>query len=116
MEFHKRLEALRRERELKQIELAKACGVSLATYRRWEYGQLEPSLSQLVSLAKILETSVGALVGEEEQSSGPEKIILRHGPLSLEIPPTEAGLTFLEKRLKELSQWENSRAPSLSAG
>lgn len=114
MEFKDRLSALRREKGMKQTDLATLCGVSRITVTRWENGTSEPSISELQHIAEILETSVSALMGEKPVSE--DKIILRHGALSLEIPTTEAGLSFLEKKLQDFTHWERERESSLNAG
>lgn len=115
MDFKDRLESLRRERGLNQEVLATACGVSLTTYRRWEWGTTEPHYSELVTLAKTLGVPVSELMGEDSMSP-PDKIVLRHGPLSLEIPVTPEGLAFLEKKLSEFTASEKSPKQSLRAG
>ncbi len=106
MEFKHRLEALRRQMELSQQDLANICGVSLNTFRRWEYGEQEPRLSELQKLATALGVSCAALIGEEEAKAA-DKITLRHGALSLDVPTTPAGLAFLEKKLSEFTMSES---------
>ena len=100
MEFKDRLENIRRERNLKQTEVAEAMEVSASKYRRWEDGRGEPSLSELKRLASFLGVSVSELMGEE---TGPasDRVTLHYGPLSLDIPTTSEGLTFLERMLSE---------------
>lgn len=47
------LKLLRIKMGKRQKDIAAAVGVSLATYRRWEYGQFEPSYSQIRKLADV---------------------------------------------------------------
>lgn len=47
------MKLLRIKQGKRQIDVANEVGVSLATYRRWEYGQTEPSFSQLRKLAGV---------------------------------------------------------------
>ena len=115
MDFKDRLENIRRERNLKQMELAEAMGVSASKYRRWEDGRGEPSLSELSKLASILRVSVAELAGEEP-GKGSDKVTLHYGPLSLDIPTTPEGLAFLEKKLAEYAGREKSEEQSLKAG
>lgn len=43
---------LRVKMHKKQRDIAKFVGVSLSTYRRWEYGSLEPTFTQIRKLAE----------------------------------------------------------------
>lgn len=114
MEFKDRLSSLRREKGIKQTELATLCGVSRITVARWENGTSEPSISELQLIAGALGVTASRLMGEKAGSE--DKIIFRHGSLSLEIPTTEAGLSFLEKKLQDLTHWEKERELTLNAG
>mgnify|MGYP005790540943 FL=1 len=58
-----RLKELRREYGVGQVELAKSIGVSKGIISLWENGQREPTMSNLVSLAKYFGVSVDYLVG-----------------------------------------------------
>ena len=57
------LKELRLERNLGQVELAKAIGVSKGIISLWENGLREPSMYCLVSLAKYFNVSVDELIG-----------------------------------------------------
>lgn len=61
--FSVRLKELRREYGVGQVELAKSIGVSKGIISLWENGQREPTMSNLVSLAKYFGVSVDYLVG-----------------------------------------------------
>ena len=61
--FGERLKELRREYGVGQVELAKSIGVSKGIISLWENGQREPTMSNLVSLAKYFGVSVDYLVG-----------------------------------------------------
>lgn len=100
MEFKDRLENIRRERNLKQTEVAEKVGVSAPTYRRWEAGLLEPTLSKLILLASVLNVSISELMGEEIRPAS-DRVTLHYGPLSLDIPTTTEGLSFLERMLSD---------------
>ena len=58
----KRIAALRREKELKQDELAEKLGVSPQAVSKWENDQTCPDISLLPLLAKILGVSVDELL------------------------------------------------------
>ena len=112
MEFKDRLESLRREKGISQTEIAEACGVSVTTFRRWEWGTQEPRLSELKKLAAALGMTTAELL--EEGVS--ERVTLRHGALSLDIPTTPEGLAFLERKLSEFTVSEKSPELSSKAG
>lgn len=60
-DFGKKLRSLREERRLTMKEVAEQAGVSLSTYREWEYGRKilgEP----YVKIAEALGVSVGELL------------------------------------------------------
>ena len=71
MNFSEHLVFLREKRKISQKELAKAIGISVHAYQRFEYGEQEPRLSVLVALADILlarftpQGFVGRLGGDE---------------------------------------------------
>ncbi len=61
--FKDNLKELRFERNLGQVELAKAVGVSKGVISLWENGLREPSMYSLISLAKFFNISIDELVG-----------------------------------------------------
>lgn len=58
------LKKLRTERRLTQEQLGAAIGITTRTLIRWEAGQGEPGLSELIALARFYEISLDQLVGE----------------------------------------------------
>ncbi|MBQ9250727.1 MAG: helix-turn-helix transcriptional regulator [Oscillospiraceae bacterium] len=110
MDFKDRLTELRRARGLSQPDVAERCGVSADTYRRWEWGKQEPRLGELRAVAAALGVSVADLIGE-----APDRITLRHGALSLDIPATPEGLALLEQKLSEFAAKEKFLKPSSRA-
>lgn len=61
--FKENLKELRLEKNLGQIELAKAIGVSKGIISLWENGLREPSMYCLISLALFFNISIDDLVG-----------------------------------------------------
>ena len=59
--FGKHLMQLRAERNMTQKAMAEKLQVSESTYANWEQGRREPSLSNLIQIAKILETDMNSL-------------------------------------------------------
>lgn len=65
----KRIAALRREKGLKQEEVAQVLDVSSQAVSKWENDQSCPDISLLPKLAKLLGVSVDVLLSGEEQKT-----------------------------------------------
>lgn len=65
MEFHEKLQALRRQKGITQEELAQALYVSRAAVSKWESGRGSPSLDSLRDLARFFGVTVDALLSRE---------------------------------------------------
>ena len=65
----KRIAVLRREKELKQDELAEKLGVSAQAVSKWENDQTCPDISLLPSLAKILGVTVDELLSGKQENA-----------------------------------------------
>lgn len=63
MEFHEKLQELRKSRGLTQEELAEALFVSRTAISKWESGLSVPDADVLSKIADILETKVSILLG-----------------------------------------------------
>ena len=63
--FSQRLKNLRKEKEVGQIELAKAIGVSKGIISLWENELREPKLNNLIALAQYFGVSMDYLAGLE---------------------------------------------------
>lgn len=66
----KRISALRREKGLKQEDIAQALGVSSQAVSKWENDQSCPDISLLPKLARLLGVSVDTLLSGEEEKPG----------------------------------------------
>lgn len=64
--FAERLLALRQERNIGQIQLAKELDVGKSIISLWEQGKCEPTLSKLVAIAKYFRVSIDYLAGLED--------------------------------------------------
>ncbi len=62
-----RLLTLRKERHLKQTELAKELGLSISGYCRYEYGEREPTASVIVRMARYFGVSSDYLLGLRDE-------------------------------------------------
>lgn len=71
----KRIAALRREKELKQDELAEKLGVSPQAVSKWENDQTCPDISILPLLAQILGVSVDELLSGKKEETPTVRIL-----------------------------------------
>ena len=67
--FGKKLKELRIERENTQQQLADIFNVSKTTICQWETHKQEPSLEDVVKIAKYFDVTIDYLCGLEENSS-----------------------------------------------
>lgn len=61
-----RLLFLRKQKHLKQTDVARALGISISAYCRYEYGEREPVASVLIRMAELYEVSIDYLVGRAD--------------------------------------------------
>ena len=61
--FTERLKELRKNKGLKQQEIAELLGVKRNAYSDWENGKTEPSFENLIKLADLLEVTLDWLFG-----------------------------------------------------
>ena len=59
---------LRSEKGISQREIAKLFDISQATYNNWENGRTQPSIEQLIALARFYEVSVDYLIGNSDDA------------------------------------------------
>lgn len=71
MELNQRMQHYRKEREMTQAEMAKACGLSTNYVSALERGVYQPNAETLITWAKACGVSIDELVGNVE----PSKII-----------------------------------------
>lgn len=64
--FGERLRSMRQEKNLGQIELAKALDVGKSIISLWELDKCEPTLSKLIAMAKFFGVSIDYLAGLTE--------------------------------------------------
>lgn len=67
MRFGEKLSFLRKQRGMTQMELAEKLDISRQAVSRWEQGISEPSTENLVSIGKLFDVTVDALVNEDVQ-------------------------------------------------
>jgi len=64
--FSLRIKELRKERKLKQKELADEFSVKLRTYQGYEYGESYPEVAKLLAIADFFDVSLDYLVGRSD--------------------------------------------------
>ena len=100
-EFAKRLRLTVAESGLKQIDIAKTCGVSPPTVSGWLSGKFEPSRKHLASIARATGSSVAYLLGEDSSQDEDARAALLVELLgtelaerALKMPPDALSLVF----------------------
>ena len=81
--FSERLRELRKERGLKQREMAEICGLKLRGYQQYEYNESYPEVPGLVALADFFGVSLDYLMGRSDKreiSRGPPPKKTRSAP------------------------------------
>jgi transcriptional regulator with XRE-family HTH domain len=86
----RRISDSRKQKGLKQTELAEMIGVSVDSVRRWEQGKREPRASELEKIADILDTSVVYLLGGNEKAYMPGD-----EPFSTQKQPIESNVATM---------------------
>ncbi len=92
----KKIKEARIARNLTQMQLADAMGVSYQAVSNWERGNSLPDISKLEDLCQVLHLSIGALLGMENQETI-GKFLTKKEPLTVEelsdlapmLPPAE---------------------------
>ena len=64
--FSLRIKELRKERKLKQRELADEFSIKLRTYQGYEYGESYPEVAKLVDIANFFGVSLDYLMGRSD--------------------------------------------------
>ena len=69
--FADRLKELRKERNVTQIQLAEALGVSKGTVAMWETGKREPNFDMINRLSDFFDRRIDYILGYSEDASSP---------------------------------------------
>lgn len=64
--FSEKLKTTRKQKNIKQKDLAQLMGLPLRTYQSYEYGEVEPNINGLIKLADYLDVSLDYLVGRSD--------------------------------------------------
>ena len=67
--FGTRLKELREDKGLRQNDMAKICGIAVASYANWEQGRALPPLNQIPVLADFFEVSTDYILGVSKKEA-----------------------------------------------
>ena len=83
--FAERLKELRKDKNMTQMQLAEALGVSKGTVAMWEIGKREPNFETLNRLSDIFDKRIDYILGNSNDASSPR---------------------FTEEDIDQLGRWE----------
>lgn len=69
LKLSERLHSIRKERMLTQTDAAKAAGISMKSYCRYESGEREPTASVLVRIADFYNVTTDYLLGRSDEKN-----------------------------------------------
>lgn len=98
MDIGKRINKLRKQKKITQLELANKLFITDKTVSSWESGRTEPSLDILINLSEILDCNVGYLIYGDSTKNNIE---------------TEIKIRITESEYKELIKFMNNNAKFL---
>lgn len=107
MELGNNIRSIRKQRGLRQEQLAEAMGVSVAAVSKWETNQSFPELTVLAELADFFEVSVDTLIGHSLKADRMEELIAQMENAA-ENREEETAAALCEKILRNYPN--NSRA------
>ena len=67
--FAERLKELRKDKNMTQVQLAEALGVSKGTVAMWEIGKREPNFETLNRLSDIFDKRIDYILGNSNDAS-----------------------------------------------
>ena len=82
LKFQENLYSLRKKTGLSQKQMAEKLGLSYRSYRRYESGETEPTLSALLCIADYFGVTLDYLVGRTDEPS-PGEMWLAEGQSTL---------------------------------
>ncbi|WP_077706025.1 MULTISPECIES: helix-turn-helix domain-containing protein [Virgibacillus] len=73
--FGNRLKFLRKQRGLKQEEVAKSLNISRARYSHYENNHVEPDIEMLKNLSRFYNVTIDYLVGNGNQNNDKDEVL-----------------------------------------
>ena len=99
MELGNNIKELRKQKGLRQEQLAEAMGVSTASVSKWETNQSFPELTLLAELADFFEVSIDTLIGHNLSADRLEALISQMGKAA-DVRDEELAASLCEKILR----------------
>lgn len=66
MKFRERIKELRKQRNMSQMDLAVATGISQSAIAKWELGKTEPTATAIITLSRFFGETTDYLLGETD--------------------------------------------------
>ncbi|WP_244208751.1 MULTISPECIES: helix-turn-helix domain-containing protein [Xenorhabdus] len=82
MDFGKRLATLRKDRKLTQAALAEKVGCHITMVRRYESGEVQPTLDVIRKLSRALSVRADTLIFDEGERGPDEELLLQFEAVS----------------------------------
>lgn len=104
--FGERLKSLRKERGIRQVDLAEIMGVTKGTVAKWEQDVRRPDFDTMNTLCNEFDVTLGWIMGEdvERTPTEPSNDFLAEGMMENEAET----ITYMVKRLVRLNQQSRS--------
>ena len=99
--FALRLRMLRKQKRLRQEDVAKQLNLSRTAYTKYETKGTEPAQERLIELAKIYDVTVDYLLGKDGEDP---VAVLQDNASMVALSPQEQELIALFRRLTETQQ------------
>lgn len=103
IEIAKRIRQARIEKNMTQMNLAEAMGVSYQAVSSWERGNAMPDIAKLEDLCDILDMDIDMLLGIESKAATAVNRVLRDEPLTIE-DLTEVAPIMPPQQVKEKAE------------
>ena len=100
----KRLRALRKEKGLKQIDIANVLDVSRTTYTQYETEKSEPDLATVTKLAEFFSVTTDYLLGKSNEPNPtvtPDSSVVKDAPLAFYGNTEGLNLDILKQIISE---------------
>ena len=110
----KTIRQARMNKNMTQLDLADAMGVSYQAVSNWERGNSMPDISKLEDLCRILDLTLGTLLGAESQATVTVEKVLAQEPLTVE-ELTEVAPMIPPKQMHEQMEWLNDAPITIEA-
>ena len=113
IEIARRIRQARIDKNMTQMNLAEAMGVSYQAVSNWERGNSMPDISKLEDLCKTLDLSVEELLGMETKTAAAVNQVLHNEPLTVEELKEVAPILPPEQMKEKVEETSKTQEMSL---